>query len=173
VRHRVGVEADPIDAHSLRAIGAALADRPHRVLYPGVGSSTVPLARLGALAGWHHPSPLGLGIHPEHGLWFAYRALVVLAAPDLEPTPPAPGGPPCESCVDQPCLRACPAGAVDPAGFRVRECVEFRVREASPCQDRCLARLACPVGAASRYDPDQLAYHYLQSLATIRRYRRS
>ena len=37
------------------------------------------LQQLGALVGWHQASRLMIGIDPEWGTWFAYRALVVAA----------------------------------------------------------------------------------------------
>jgi hypothetical protein len=56
------------------------------------------------------------------------------------------------------------------AGFDVFECSHFRLQENSPCHDRCLARLACPVAPEHRYELAQVQYHYGRSLQTIRTY---
>ena len=40
-------------------------------------SPTVNLQNLGQLLGWHTSSPLMIGIHPEYGLWSAYRVLML------------------------------------------------------------------------------------------------
>jgi ferredoxin-like protein FixX len=166
--------ADPVDHFSLvmtrRFIDDFLGAPPVLMLYP-TGYS-IPLQKLGALAGWHHPSPLGLGINETFGLWFAYRAafLTTLPLPSIqEPNTPSP----CDTCPDQPCIKACPAQAVQGVNqFKVSACVDFRLQEKSVCQDRCLSRLACPVAPEHRYGPDQLRYHYTHSLASLRQYYR-
>ncbi|HJP37483.1 MAG TPA: hypothetical protein QF901_16020, partial [Gammaproteobacteria bacterium] len=53
-------------------------DGDFRILYPG--EPGVPLQQLGRLAGWHHDSPLGIGIHRAYGPWFAYRAAFLIDA---------------------------------------------------------------------------------------------
>ncbi|MES2878349.1 MAG: hypothetical protein V4713_07990 [Pseudomonadota bacterium] len=135
------------------------------------GAHPVGLQRLGALAGWHHPSPFWVGVDAEWGSWFAYRA-VVLADTQLALTPRREFPSPCDSCADKPCIAACPAGALASertGSWRLQTCLDFRKRPQSPCEDRCLARNACPVGAGHRYADEQVAYHYLQSLPVIRK----
>jgi hypothetical protein len=166
--------ADPVDHFSgvmaRRFIDEFLDSPPVLMLHP-VGY-TIPLQQLGALAGWHHPSPLGLGIHETYGLWFAYRAafLTTLALPVIKnPISISP----CDTCRDKPCISTCPAQAVQGVGqFKMTACIDFRLQEQSTCQDRCLSRLACPVAPEHRYEPEQLNYHYNHSLASIRRYAR-
>lgn len=163
---------DPIDRYATRLarhfIQEHLAGPSPTVIYPG--PLPVPLARLGELAGWCKPSPLGLGIHPTFGLWFAYRVVLLtsLALPlRVEPARPRP----CDACPDRPCLAACPAQALDwERGFDVETCARFRLETNSACQERCLARLACPVAVEHRYSDEQLGYHYRHSLGSIRRY---
>ena len=106
-------------------------------------------------------SPLGILIHPVYGLWHGYRGALGFAAP-LE-TAPAPSAPhPCDHCPGKPCLTACPAGAVRRDLFDVPAC---RTHLRTPggqggCMAAgCLSRAACPVGAAYRYDADQLRFH--------------
>jgi epoxyqueuosine reductase len=166
--------ADPVDHFSLvmtqRFIDEFLDVPPVLMLYPT--GYTIPLQQLGALAGWHYPSPLGLGINETYGVWFAYRAafLTTLSLPAIQnPRTISP----CETCHDKPCINACPVQAVRGVGkFRVPACVDFRLQAQSVCQDRCLSRLACPVTPEHRYEPEQLHYHYSHSLTSIRRYYR-
>jgi ferredoxin len=139
-----------------------------QVVYPG--PALLPLGRLAELAGWGKASPLGLTINDEYGLWLAHRVAFLVDAP-LPATEPAAFPHPCDSCIGQPCIGACPVGAIDArAGFDIATCSEFRVRADSICAYQCLARLACPVGAGYRYGPAQMTHHYASGLASIRRY---
>ena len=164
--------ADPVDHFSIHLSQTFLRDYldnpPYLMLYP-LTDYVIPLQRLGELAGWCHPSPLGLGISPTYGLWFAYRTAYLVDA-DLPLTTSHPRPSPCDSCADKPCITACPAGAVRLERFDVVKCSHSRLEEHSPCQDRCLARLACPVAPEHRYSLEQVQYHYGRSLETIRVY---
>ena len=70
--------ADPIDTFSVEATEAAIEEQwpgtSRRLLYPHP-DCPVDLVALGRAIGWQSSSPLGLGIHPEYGLWSAFRAL--------------------------------------------------------------------------------------------------
>ena len=158
----------PVDAFS-RKLAVRFAEEylqtPALVLYPG--PSQLPLQQLGALAGWHHPSPLGIGIHPEYGLWFAYRAVLLVHA-DLPSSRPVQDTSPCTDCQDRPCLQACPAQALaEPGKPDVDRCLSWRLQTESSCARSCLARLACPVGIKHRYTDEQIQYHYGHSLVTL------
>ena len=164
---------DPVDdysrQHTAHFAQQYLGDTGWRLLYPS--EVFFPLNLLGELVGWGRPSPLGLGMHPEYGLWWAYRTVFLSQLP-LPVTVPVATPHPCDSCVGQPCLAACPAGALSPtAGFDVYACSDYRVSAGSSCAAQCLARQACPVGAQHRYTPDQINYHYRLSLATIKAYK--
>ena len=168
---------NPIDTRSVQVITACLEEcspgSDYEIIYPGMSplplSLSLPLQDLGRLSGWHHDSPLGLGIHPVYGLWFAYRS-VVLSNTKFTPTVPLKGPSPCLSCKGKDCLAACPAGALSDTGFDVNKCVSHRLTEQSDCASKCIARNACPVAAEHRYGNDQLNYHYSQSLTSIRRF---
>lgn len=164
--------AHPVDHFSLvmaqRFIDEFLDAPSTLMLYPT--GYNIPLQQLGALVGWHHPSPLGLGINETYGLWFAYRAafLTTLPLPSIQ-NPIATS--PCDTCRDKPCISACPAQAVQGVNqFKVTACVDFRLQAQSTCQDRCLSRLACPVAPEHRYNMDQLNYHYKYSFTAIQQY---
>ncbi|MGE5946610.1 MAG: hypothetical protein ACM35F_07945 [Betaproteobacteria bacterium] len=161
----------PIDDYTLRTIRRCFAEHlpesRYRILYPG--DHPVGLQALGTLAGWHHASPFMVGIDGEWGTWYAYRA-VILADTDFRPSPAVDRNSPCASCGDQPCIGACPAGAMAGGAFALDKCRAFRTRDDSPCAFTCLARLACPVGSTHRYDAGQLDHAYTASLRTLREY---
>ncbi len=105
-------------------------------------------------------SPLGLNIHPDFGLWHAFRGALVLPEKlDL----PAPSGAahPCESCSDKPCLVTCPVGAFDGTGYDVDACAaHIATSEGADCLGQgCKARRACPVGTDYQYLPEQANFH--------------
>ena len=167
--------ANPVDDFSLDSVRAHLEGdlgvQRWAPLYPG--TTLVPLQELGTLLGWHQASPLLVGISPEFGTWFAYRAVVV-ADTELPVTQASEGRvSPCETCVEKPCLDACPGAALTTGTLSIGRCVDFRVADGSPCADRCVAREACPIGVEHRYERDQIGYHYGASLATIRSWRGS
>ncbi|MCJ7838615.1 MAG: hypothetical protein MUP61_05320 [Burkholderiales bacterium] len=107
-----------------------------------------------------HPSPLGLLIHPDYGLWHGYRGALLFAAAMALP-PPDYRASPCASCADRPCLSACPVGAFDAKGYDVPVCAHHLSSAPEPaCMDvGCLARHACPVGRDYRYAPAQARFH--------------
>ena len=107
-----------------------------------------------------HPSPLGLLIHPDYGVWHGYRGALLFAATIGLP-PPDCRASPCASCADRPCLSACPVGAFDGTAYDVPACAGHLAGEPEPaCMDTgCLARHACPIGRDYRYTPEQARFH--------------
>lgn len=162
---------DPIDDFSTRTVEAWLAEQHsggcHAIVYPGEGA--IGLQTLGRLAGWHHDTPLRVGINARWGTWYAYR-VVVLADSDFEPTRPESGNSPCEDCRDRACVAACPAGALTDGALRLEKCVGYRKQPESRCKVTCLARLACPVGAKHRYCEAQIRHSYVRSMQMIEKY---
>lgn len=107
------------------------------------------------------PSPIGLLVHSEYGLWHAYRG-AFLFGHEL-PGLPEVGArtSPCATCVDQPCLSTCPVDAFTTAGYDSEACTQH-VRSATEpdcLHQGCAARCACPVGVEFRYGPDQMGFH--------------
>lgn len=168
------LSAHPIDDYSVSTVEQwftqALPDARYRFVYPrGLPTGQhVGLQRLGALAGWHHPTPFMVGIDSSWGSWFAYRA-AVLADTDLPASPPVDQGHPCEACVAKPCITACPAGALDSGALEMDKCREQRLLEGSTCALACLARQACPIGIEHRYEDSQIRHSYAGSLRVLRR----
>jgi hypothetical protein len=93
---------------------------------------------LAELVGLGAPGPFGLLIHAEHGPWWALRGGWLV---DAAVEGPQAAAAPCPTCA-APCV-----GGWEYAGAEIRD--------ATPEQ-----RLRCPVGLSSRYDDDQIAYHY-------------
>jgi hypothetical protein len=136
----VGELLDRADA-ALRAAGIAFLRFDAAVSAP-VRANFVALGRLAALG---LPGPFGLLIHAQHGPWWALRGAWLVDA-DVEPAPSSTS--PCNGC-PAPCI-----GGWDRAGGIAEASVEVRGR--------------CVVGQASRYDADQIAYHYDRA-ATVAR----
>lgn len=162
--------ANPIDEYSITLTRQFIRDfldgPPVFWLYPNT-DYIVPLQQLGEAVGWSYPSPLGSGISPTYGVWFAYRAAFLTSA-DLPLMQDDPAPSPCMTCAEKPCLSACPVGAVRLDAFNIEGCVSYRLRADTPCADRCLARLACPFFPQHRYTLPQIQYHYGRSLADLR-----
>lgn len=152
---------DPLDRWS-RRIGDTLAARyGARALYPFGGPPHHPFQHWASRAEPVHPSPLGLVIHAEYGLWHAYRfALALDHVPD-DLAPMAEHVSPCLACTERPCLDACPVDAFTGSGYRIGACAQhLRDTPDGACMRLgCAARHACPVGAPSRYGSAHAAFH--------------
>ena len=151
---------DALDRWSLRVIGALARDLGATAMFPFIGPPWLPFQRWAQKAEPLHPSPLGMLIHPDWGLWHAFRGALAfcerfeLPPPDRRPSP-------CESCADKPCLSACPVNAFARDRYDVAACVaHIESARGADCMDEgCRARRACPIGAAHRYSRDQAHFH--------------
>ena len=159
-------QPDPLDRWSTRVINEAARTLGATPLFPFGGPPFLPFQRWAQQAEPIHPSPLGILIHPDWGLWHAYRgALSFTERIDLPP--PDRRSSPCESCIEKPCLTACPVGAFTPAGYDASACVTHLSAPAgAECMsDGCRARYACPVGVQYRHIAQQAAFHQQAFLA--------
>lgn len=152
---------DPLDRWSQR-IGLELAWRFGALaLFPFDGPPHHPFQRWATRTGAVAPSPLGMLIDPEFGLWHAYRFALAfprrLRWPERAPAVASP----CASCSGRACLGACPVGAFSVGEYRVDRCVgHLATASGTACMGHgCLARLACPVGEASRYRAEHARFH--------------
>ena len=159
---------DPMDRWS-QSIGDALASQHGGVaVYPSDGPPYAPFQQWANRAEPLQPSPLLLRMHPQWGLWHAYRFALLLPALG-EPDAPAllAGGALsvdpniCLSCDRQPCLHACPVDAFRAGAYDVGACADHLHGPAgADCMEGgCLARRACPVAPALRYAPAHAAFH--------------
>ena len=151
---------DAMDRWSRRVIDG-LADRFGALaLYPFGGPPYRPFQRGARRADTVAPSPLGMLIHPEYGLWHGYRGALAFA--DAIDWPVAVHrDSPCLTCERKPCLSTCPVGAFTGDRFDVVACRTHLERpEGAACRDDgCLARNACPVGRDYAFPAAQIRFH--------------
>ena len=151
---------DPLDAWTRKVLTGVAERLGAAALFPFDGPPYLPFQRWAMKAEAVFPSPIGPLIHPEFGLWHAYRgALAFAAALDLPER--AAVASPCESCESTPCLTTCPVEALSPGAYDVPACVRFLDSVAGKdCLDHaCAARRACPVGRDYFYAPPQARFH--------------
>ncbi len=99
-------------------------------------------------------------IHPEYGLWHAYRGALAFAG--RQARPPREDRPsPCDSCDDKPCLTTSQVDSISESGYDVPACVaHISSRAGDDCLAlSCRARRACPVGRDYAYGPEQSRFH--------------
>ena len=151
---------DPLDGWSRRVVGELAARLGAEALFPFGGPPFLPFIRWAQRAEAVFPSPIGPLIHPDYGLWHAYRGALAFAQA-LDLPPPRARRHPCESCADKPCLSTCPVDAFSTRGYDVPICLRhIASTSGAECLDGgCLARRACPVGVAYQYAPQQMSFH--------------
>lgn len=151
--------ADPLDTWSRRVIGAVAESFGARAVSPS-DRPWLPFQQWAVRAEGLLPSPLGILMHPDYGLWHAYRGALLfereVAVPVLQGS-----NHPCDACPGKPCLNACPVGAYSGGGFARDACLgHVRGPAGAACRDRgCLARNACPYGTDHRYPAGMQAFH--------------
>ena len=154
-------DPDPLDRWTRTVIEPIAASVDALALFPFAGPPYWPFQRWAERAEGVRQSPIGIQIHPEFGLWHAYRAAILLR--EAIPLPRREQPHPCDTCVGRPCLAHCPVNAFTSTGYAVDRCVDHVValqNEAGSCGEvGCLARLACPVGTAWRYRPEHARFH--------------
>jgi len=148
----------PLDRWTRRVIDQIAGKFGGRALYP-FGPEAFPFQRWALRAEPVYASPLGILIHPEYGLWHAYRAALLFAERVALPEKPVVQNP-CDSCQGKPCLKACPVGAFNGKAYDLPACAAHIAKPESDCVlVGCHARNACPVGAEWRYPEAQIRFH--------------
>ena len=153
-------QPDPLDRWSRRIIGGLADALRARAIFPFDGPPWAPFQRWALKAEPLYASPLGMLIHPDWGLWHAWRGALAfderfaLPGRDIRPSP-------CDSCIEKPCLGACPVSAFSSSGYDLHACLAHIDSPAgADCMELgCRARRACPVGAQHRHDPDEALFH--------------
>ncbi|MBO23021.1 MAG: hypothetical protein CMM26_11725 [Rhodospirillaceae bacterium] len=159
-RHAYAHGPNPLDAWIVDVLGNVAETFGAAALFPFDGPPYLPFQRWARRTEPVHSSPLGMLIHPEFGLWHGYRGALAFAE-RLELSLPDTQSAPCESCVDRPCLSACPVDAFTDDGYDVPVCVDhITSADSGDCMARgCAARRACPVGRKYAYEPAQAGFH--------------
>ncbi len=147
---------DPVDRWSRRVIGRIACDIGAKALFPFGGPPYHPFYQWALRTGRIWDSPVRLLISADQGLLVSFRgALALKEVIDLPALAPRP----CDTC-DKPCLTACPAGALGPAGYDVPACHSHLDRDGAAClAGGCLVRRACPVSQGYARLEKQSAYH--------------
>lgn len=155
------VEPHPLDEWTKRHIDPLADHFSAQALYPFQGPPFAPFQRWALRADTVFTSPIGPLIHPQYGLWHAYRAALVF--PEIVDDIAQRGDQrsPCETCCTKPCLTHCPVGAFSHNGLALQQCLGFLKEnpDGSCMNTGCLARLACPVGAQYRYRNAHARFH--------------
>lgn len=152
--------ADPLDRYTRRVLTAIAAAEDLDVVFPFDGPPYHPFQQWAKRCGGFSQSPMGVLAHHDYGPWTGFRAAFLSARP-LAFQAGAPAAGPCESCEEKPCISACPAEALSlEAGYDVPRCRTHLAADRSRlCWSGCLARRACPYGAAHRQDPENARFH--------------
>lgn len=152
-------EDDPMNRWTQSTLSPITEKYSCEVRYP-FGEQLWPFQKWAAAATGMKPSPIGLFIHPNYGLWVALRGALIFAD-DIELPKSKPSIHPCETCRDQPCLSSCPVDAFSGESFDVASCRQFAssVKGTSCRDDGCRARLSCPVGKEFAYSLEQQTFH--------------
>ncbi len=155
-----GAGQDPLDAWTRKVLTGVAARSGAAALFPFDGPPYLPFQRWAMKTEAVFPSPIGPLIHPDYGLWHAYRGALAFSE-RLEIPEPTEAANPCETCDRKPCLTTCPVGALKPGAYDVPACVAHIDGAAGrDCLDLgCAARRACPVGRTDHYAPDQARFH--------------
>lgn len=150
--------ADPLDGWSKQVIGAVAQSFGLRAVYPS-DKPWQPFQQWAIRAEGLQASPLGILMHPEYGLWHAYRGALLS---DLELDVPAIEKQIhlCDACDWKACLNSCPVNAVSQDAFNAGAC---RGHAGGPdggsCREAgCIARNSCPHDRY-RYTAAQQAFH--------------
>lgn len=151
---------DPLDRWTRRVLSAVAARFGAAAIYPFDGPPYAPFLQWAKRAEAVLDSPLGMAIHPEYGLWHAWRG--ALAFPQRIDLPDgAVTRRPCDSCATRPCSTTCPVDAFRDGAYDVEACANhLRTPAGGDCLEQgCRARRACPVGGDFIYAPAQAAHH--------------
>jgi len=150
--------SDPLDRWSARVIGALASDLGGEAHFPFTGPPYAPFIAWALRTGRASRSPVGMLVHDRAGLLISLRGAILL--PSILELPTTPAHSPCETCA-QPCLTACPVGALGPQPYDVPACHDFLdSANGKDCLTQgCQVRRACPVSQRHPRDPAQSAHH--------------
>ncbi|MBT3915601.1 MAG: hypothetical protein HN731_00110 [Rhodospirillaceae bacterium] len=163
---------NPLENWTRQSLTKIAEDLEAAVIFPFDGPPFIPILTWAQRAEAVFPSPFGPLIHPEYGLWHAYRGVLLfedkVELPSIETQ-----ASPCQDCAERPCVSTCPVDAIAdnefPKNFNIVACTEFMAStKGKDClQNGCLARRACPTGQEHVYEPAQAEFHLTAFLKTF------
>ena len=147
-------DADAMDRWSRRVISACAPSLAY--FNPSDGPPFLPIMAL-TQGGAYSPSPLGLQVHAEFGLWTAFRG--VLFSEDILPASPSLPAP--DASVFAGAYGACPGGSLTHEhGLDPFACGKNLLADPnSPCWEGCMARRACSLCKEHQYNSDHARFH--------------
>ncbi len=146
---------DPMDRWSARVITGLAAGLDAQAVFPFGGPPFHPFISWALQSNECWQSPVGLLVHKDAGLLVSYRGALVF---DRLLKLPESGPSPCQTCIGQPCLTACPVDALSGSGYDVPAC-KAHIDVDAVCRAGCRVRLSCPVSQSYARDPAQTAFH--------------
>ena len=149
---------DPVDRWSMRVISGLGADLNAEAIFPFGGPPYAPFLTWTVDSGRAWNSPLGMLVHDQLGLMVSYRGALrfKVAVSSVETSSEKP----CDSCLDRPCLTACPVAAITADTYDTDRCAQHLKTDAGvACMSGCLVRRACPYSLGAHRDPAQSRLH--------------
>ena len=149
---------NPVDRWSSRVVTALAAALGGHPFFPFSGPPYMPFYQWALRSGRCHSSPVNLLVHDEAGLFVSFRgALALRQRIELPAAPPSP----CDTCVERPCVTACPVDAFALGQYDVNACRDvIRADDPAYCLSRgCAVRRACPISQGYGRVEAQSSYH--------------
>ncbi|WP_299478707.1 hypothetical protein [uncultured Roseibium sp.] len=150
----------PLDRYTKRELSRIAASHGCAPLFPFEGPPYYPFQQWALKCGGFSQSPLGVLAHQDFGPWTGFRAAFLSSQPIAGLDQNTTAGP-CETCLDKPCLSACPVNAISvETGYNVPACkAHLETGSDMKCWSGCLARHACPFGSSHKPHPDTARFH--------------
>ena len=150
---------NPIDRWSKRIIGGVADGRGAGLFFPSDGPPYAPFISWAQATGRFWQSPTGMLVHDRAGLMISIRGAIVLEWTSVAiPVSQSP----CSTCLDRPCINACPVDALSDIHFYdVPTCkAHITSDQGSRCMTLgCATRVACPLSQSFNRPSEQSAFH--------------
>ena len=153
-------EPDPLDRFTRARLQSVATVLDAFALFPFGGPPHWPFQAWALQAQPVVASPLGLLLHARYGLWHGYRGALAFTRVPIGLPQKVDWQGACATCIERPCLSACPVDAFSVRGFDAERCASWLASQPQPCfAAGCLARAACPYAPHARYDEAQRQFH--------------
>lgn len=168
-------QRDPLNRWSER-IGNALASRySGKALFPFGGPPYQQFLQWAKKTEGLACSKIGMLIHPQYGLWHAYRFAIALPQSVISNDEDRAllnndvHKHACDTCASQSCLKSCPVNAFTEGNYDVETCFRYldNTPQAQCHRSGCQARTSCPEGQSYLYDSAHAAFHMQQFVSAL------